>query len=98
MKGKPNYYTEILVLLKDLHLDYPSYSLSKHLATAFSEYRDIWGISNRELLESLKKYKNQLDLDTTPEQSIDKIIEEGTNLEKLFKKDLAEGEEDWESY
>jgi len=99
MKGKPNYYTEILVILKDLHLDYPSCPMSKHIATAFSEYGEIWGLSNKDLLDALRKYKNQLDLDTVPEKSIDKIIEEGKNLDKLFKKDLVEGgEEDWDSY
>lgn len=92
---KPSISTQILLVLKDLQTAHPSYPLCNHISTALSEYKDIWGIDDKDFLSSLLKYKSELELNTIPDKDIDKIIEEGKNLETLFNR---EGEEDWDSY
>lgn len=82
-KNKPKHYTEILTVLQELKKSYPSYSMGKHLSTALDEYGDIWGISDKEMLFALTKYKAQMEMDVpheTGEEELDKIIEDGMNL------------------
>lgn len=85
MKKKPNTnYIDILSILKELHILYPSFNMGKHLATALEEYQDLWGISDSEILYSLQKYRATLELNDTPretnEKEIEKIIKGGMNL------------------
>jgi len=37
--------------------------LGRHIATALDEYGDVWGLSDREILFALEKYKAELDMD-----------------------------------
>jgi hypothetical protein len=68
--------------------------MGRHIATALDEYGDVWGLSDREILFALEKYKSELDMDVphTDESEIDQIIKEGMNLENILK------EEDGEDY
>ena len=68
--------------------------MGKHLATALDEYGDVWGITDRELLFALEKYKAQLEMDVphTDDDELDKIIKDGMNLDDILK------EEDGEDY
>ncbi len=68
--------------------------MGRHIATALDEYGDVWGLSDREILFALEKYKAELDMDVphTDESEIDQIIKEGMNLENILK------EEDGEDY
>ena len=68
--------------------------MGRHIATALDEYGDVWGLSDRELLFALEKYKAELDMDIphTDESEIDQIIKDGMNLENILK------EEDGEDY
>jgi len=92
--GKPNDYYRVLALLQQLQVSYPNYNMGRHIATALDEYGDVWGLTDREILFALEKYKAELDMDVphTDESEIDQIIKEGMNLENILK------EEDGEDY
>jgi hypothetical protein len=68
--------------------------MGRHLATALDGYGDIWGLTDREIVFALEKYKAELDMDVphTDESEIDQIIKDGMNLENILK------EEDGEDY
>jgi hypothetical protein len=91
---KTNYYSQIVQLLHSLHVAYPEYNMGKHLATALDGYGDIWGLTDKEMLFALEKYKAELEMDIphTDEKEIDQIIRDGMNLENILK------EEDGEDY
>ena len=59
---KKEYYDDILKLLKELKSIQPEVEMGKHIATILSDYRDIWGVSDKDLYTSLFKYKAQLEL------------------------------------
>lgn len=92
--GKSNDYYKVLALLQQLHITYPNYNMGRHIATALDEYGDVWGLSDREILFALEKYKAELDMDVphTDESELDQIIKDGMNLENILK------EEDGEDY
>jgi len=92
--GKSNDYYKVLALLQQLHITYPNYNIGRHIATALDEYGDVWGLSDREILFALEKYKAELDMDVphTDESELDQIIKDGMNLENILK------EEDGEDY
>jgi len=84
---KPNYYNQAVHLLQQLHAAYPEYNMGKHLATALDGYGDVWGITDKELVFALEKYKAQLDMDVphTDEKELDQIIKDGMNLDDILK-------------
>jgi len=86
---KPNYYNQIINLLQQLHIAYPGYNMGKHLSTALDEYGDIWGVTDKELLFALEKYKTQLEMDIphTDDKELDQIIKEGMDLENILKEE-----------
>ena len=92
--AKSNDYYKILALLQQLHITYPNYNIGRHIATALDGYGDVWGLSDREILFALEKYKAELDMDVphTDESEIEQIIRDGMNLEDILK------EEDGEDY
>ena len=62
--------------------------MGRHLSTALADYGDFWGISDKELLFALSKYKSQLDMDFPHvEEEIDIIIKEGQNLDTILKEE-----------
>jgi len=91
---KASYYSQILTILQQLHAAYPNYNMGRHLATALDEYGDIWGLTDKEVLFALEKYKSQLELDVphTDENELDQIIKDGMNLDDILK------EQDGEDY
>jgi hypothetical protein len=92
--GKPNDYYRVLALLQQLHISYPNYNMGRHIATALDEYGDVWGLTDKEILFALEKYKAELDMDVphTDESELDQIIKDGMNLENILK------EQDGEDY
>lgn len=68
--------------------------MGRHLATALDGYGDIWGLTDKEILFALEKYKSELELDIphTDETELDQIIKDGMNLDNILK------EEDGEDY
>jgi hypothetical protein len=89
MSRKASYYNQVINALQELHIHYPSYNLGRHLATAFSDYGDLWGVTDKEFLFALDRYKAQLDMDYShkDEDYVDKIVKDGMDLDKLFKED-----------
>jgi hypothetical protein len=96
MRAKINYYIQIIDLLNELHRTFPTYNLGKHLSTALDGQGDVWGISDKELLYILTKYKTELELDThhANDKEIEDIIRDGMNLNDI----LMEEEDNGESY
>ena len=92
MRAKINYYVQIIDLLNELHNSFPTYNLGKHLSTALDG--EAWGISDKELLYILTKYKTELELDVQHSNDIDYIIRDGMNLNDI----LLEEEDNGESY
>lgn len=99
MKKRANSeYKSVIDLLMELHKAHPSYSVSRHIATALDGYRDVWGVSDKELLFALQKYKTELELLNvhTPiasDEEVDKIIKEGMSLHTLLDEDEDNGED-----
>lgn len=89
MSRKPNNYNQILHVLQQLHTDFPSYNMGRHISTALSDYGDLWGVTDREFLFALQKYKAELEMDIphTDDKEIDDIIRDGMNLENILKEE-----------
>jgi hypothetical protein len=88
MTKKPKHYNQVIKLLQQLQTSYPDYNMGRHLSTALADYGDFWGISDRELLFALTKYKSQIDMDFPHlEGDIDDIIKEAQNLETILKEE-----------
>lgn len=87
---KQNQFNQIISILQELHDSYPAYNLGRHLATSLDEYGDLWGVTDKEMVFALMKYKSQLEMDVphADEKEIDEIIREGMDLDNLFKEDL----------
>jgi hypothetical protein len=82
-------YEQILSVLAELKEVFPSYNLGRHLDTALNEYKDIWGMTDKEMLYALSKYKSQLTMDVPhPDESeIDKIVKDAMNLHTILQED-----------
>jgi len=87
--SKKTHYTEVIHILQELHKDFPTYNIGRHLATALADYGDIWGLTDKEIVFALEKYKAELDLDVphTDEKELDQIIKDAMNLEDILKEE-----------
>ena len=84
MSKKTSEYNQAIHILLELKKLYPTYTMGSHLSFALSEYGDVWGLTDKELVFALEKYKTELEMDTVQDRDIDKIIKGGENLDKLF--------------
>lgn len=91
---KGSHYSQILIVLQQLQAAYPNYNMGRHIATALDGYGDVWGLTDKEILFALEKYKSELELDVphTDENELDQIIKDGMNLDDILK------EQDGEDY
>ena len=82
-------YEQILSVLVELKEAFPSYNMGRHLDTALNEYKDIWGMTDKEMLYALNKYKSQLTLDVPhpDDTEIDKIVKDAMNLSTILQED-----------
>lgn len=89
MSKRTNYYNKVVSALQELHTLYPNYNMGRHIATALDGYGDTWGLTDKELLYALTKYKSELEMDVphTDDVEIDQIIKEGMDLDNLFKEE-----------
>lgn len=87
--AKLNYYRQIIRTLERLQKSHPTYNMGRHLSTAL-DGSDVWGVNDKELLNSLQKYEVELNMDIDHEEDIEDIIKDGINLERT----LFEEEED----
>lgn len=75
----------VLIELREIH---PKYTMARHLATALEDVKNLFTLTDQELLYSLQKYKDRIALDRHhPESEIDKIIKEGMNLHNILEED-----------
>lgn len=79
-KVKPNYYKDIIKELQSLKQKHPSYSMGRHISTIIEEYSDVWGMTDKEFLFALTKYKATLEMDVPHDENTEDIIKEGLNL------------------
>jgi hypothetical protein len=86
---KKTNYIQIIKLLTDLNTSFPQYNMGRHLATALDGYGDVWGITDKELLFALTKYKSELEMDVphTDDEELDEIIKQGMNLDDILKEE-----------
>jgi hypothetical protein len=61
--------------------------VGRHLSTILADYGDIWGMTDREFVFALEKYKLQLDMDVPNAEDIDEIIRQGMNLDSILKEE-----------
>ena len=89
MTKKPRYYNQVLKLLQELQHGYPTYNIGRHISTALADYGDFWGISDKEMLFALKKYKSQLEMDVphSDDNEIDDIIKQAMDLDNILKEE-----------
>ena len=90
---KTDEYSQILSLLKELHSQYPTQNIGRHLSLALADYSDLWSTSDKEILFALEKYETELEIDDLhieDEKYVNKIIEEGMHLETLFENEEEE--------
>lgn len=92
MGKKSTPYNQAIQILQDLKKEYPNYSLGQHLSTALGDYGDIWGITDKELVFALEKYKTEMEMNIVSDAEVDRIVKDAQNLDKLFQDE----EEDYE--
>lgn len=84
-QGDPKeFLTPICNVIKDLKNLYPNEGIGKHLSMALADYGDFWGISDKELLFAIEKYKTMREMDFDSEESIDSIVRDGMNLDSIL--------------
>jgi hypothetical protein len=91
--SKKTPYIEVITILQELHKSFPTYNLGRHLATALADYGDIWGLTDKELVFALSKYKAEIEMDIphTDESELEKIIKEGMDLDNILKEEEEDG-------
>lgn len=82
---KMSQYNKCLQILQQLKINFPKYTLSQHLSTVIDEYKNLWGVNDKDLLTSLIEYQNQLQTDIPHDDELDEIIKGGMDLENLLK-------------
>lgn len=91
MGKKTTLYSQAVQILHDLKKEYPNNTLGQHIAIALGDYGDIWGLTDKEFLFALEKYKSEMELNIVSDVEVDKIVRDAENLDKLFR----EEEEDY---
>lgn len=77
----------ILGKLQAINKDHPTYTFSTILSLAFIEYANLWGLSNKEVIECLEKFSSELELDSdkiaSPEY-MDKLLKDVNNFDHIL--------------
>jgi len=82
MSRKANMYNQVLNVLKELHKTHPHFNMGRHLSTALDGYGDVWGVTDKELLYALEKYKNELEFNKL--EDIEFILKDGADLDNML--------------
>lgn len=90
-KSNKEDFTEIISILKILHTAYPNQGIARHISDATVEYKNIWGIENKELLFLLRKYKEELEMNIVSDSEVDKIVSDAKDLSTIL--DIVDEEE-----
>jgi hypothetical protein len=82
--SKATYFAQIIDVLKSLKVKYPNQGVGQHLSMALAEYPNYWGMSDKEFLFAIQKYKFELDENVIPpEQEIEQLVKESSSIEDL---------------
>jgi hypothetical protein len=94
MSKRASQYNQAVHILQELHKSYPHYNMGRHLATALDGYGDVWGLTDKELVFALAKYKSQLEMDFphTDEKELERIIKDGMDLDNILKEEEDNGD------
>lgn len=90
---KKDNFQLILDKLVELHKKHKTYSFGRIQSMAFADYKDTWGMTDRECLFALEKYECELELDSDPiasEDYMEKLYKDVENFDSI----LEEGDED----
>lgn len=88
---KNQHYNEAIALLQELKKTHPSLTLGQTLSSIVYEYGDVWGLSDKEFLFALEKYKTSLELDFQHSSSdIEDIINDAMDLDSILLDEEAE--------
>lgn len=63
---------------------------------SIDDYGDCWGLTDKEFLFALEKYRAELDYNISPDTDVDKIVKDAQDLD--INKILGEEEQDEEMY
>lgn len=92
---RTNYYTKAVHVLQELKKDFPNETLGQHLSTAFSEYPDLWSISDKEAVFALEKYQLEKDNQYAGETYVQKIYNDGLNIDNPNFFNIEDEEEEF---
>lgn len=87
MGKKSTPYNQAVQILHDLKREYPNNTLGQHIATALGDYGDIWGLTDKEFLFALEKYKAEMEMNIVSDSEVDKIVKDAEDLGKLFQEE-----------
>jgi len=83
-------YNQAIHILESLKKEYPNNTLGQHIATALGDYGDIWGLTDKEFLFALEKYRAEMEMNIVSDTEVDRVLKEGQNLDKLFQEEEEE--------
>jgi hypothetical protein len=73
---KKNYVNAFCETLRNLHKQYPTQNIGRHLDAALADY-NLFGISDKELSYAMDKYISTLEIDPiASEAEVDRLIRE----------------------
>jgi len=82
--SKVTEHSQIIEILRQLKVEYPNQGIGRHLSNILSDYPNYWGMSDKEFLFALEKYKFELDDNhLPPEKEIEKLVDESSSIENL---------------
>jgi len=87
MGKKTTPYGQAVQILQSLKKEYPDYTLGQHISTALGDYGDIWGLTDKEFLFALEKYKAEMEMNIVSDAEVDRIVRDAQNLDKLFQEE-----------
>jgi hypothetical protein len=81
MKKKNSTYNKCLSLLDEIKNSHPSISLGKHLETIREQCGDLWGVSDRTLLQCIQQYQSTISLfPVNYKEDIDDLLKEAEHM------------------
>lgn len=90
---KTTTYKAILKKLEELNKEHPSYGFGRHISMAFAEYKDVWGLTDKEILFALNKYEAELALDNdqiaSPEY-MEQLMKDVENFDNILNEEEDE--------
>lgn len=86
-KNADGYFGEIIHLIQELKRKYPNYTIGQHISQALYEYSNLWGMTDKEFLFALQKYKIELESNIISDEDVDKIVSDAQDLNKFLEVD-----------